>query len=312
MRSPFGGPRPASAWGTESAGISETLNRGLRRTWAVIRTAILSFDRAAGTRQAAQLSFYVLLAFPALLLLAVWVLSNVFDTPEVRNDLIDELIDNLPLDEVAGRREISDLLDDLTRGAGRLGVATAAILLYSGSAAVGAIRHAVETANETEQDGPPFPKNKLLDILITAVTLPVVLLMVGLGISGTLNEAVADSGLLSFLAGPLGGPIGSAVVGLLFFAWLFWVLNPGETPAKSAFLGAGVTVVLGGLVTVGLRLWFGLTGGGSSVYGVLAGFLGTLLFLNLASIAIVLGAHFAATFRARPWRSRIRSSGGVG
>lgn len=239
-------------------------------------------------------------------------LSNVFDTPEFRNDLINELIDNLPLDEVAGRREISDLLNDLTRGAGSLGVITAAILLYSGSAAVGAIRHAVETATETERDGPPFPKNKVLDILTTAVTLPVVLLMVGLGISGQMNDAVADSGLLSFIAGPLGGPIGSAMVGLLLFAWLFWVLNPGETPGRSAFLGAGVTVVLGGLVIVGLRIWFGLTGGGSSVYGVLAGFLGTLLFLNLASMAIVLGAHFAATFRARPWRSSGQSHSGVG
>ena len=240
-------------------------------------------------------------------------LSNVFDTPEFRNDLINELIDHLPLDEVAGRREITDLLDDLTRGAGSLGVVTAAILLYSGSAAVGAIRHAVETANENEQSGPPFPKNKALDILITAVTLPLVLLMIGLGISGRLPEAVNDSGFLSFMAGSIGGPVGSAAVGLCFFAWLFWVLNPGETPWKSAFLGAGVTVVLIGLVILGLRVWFGVTGGGSAVYGVLAGFLGTLLFLNLASSGVVLGAHFAATFRARPWtgigRSRGRSDG---
>lgn len=247
------------------------------------------------------------------MLLAVWVLSNVFDTPEVRDDLIDKLIDNLPLDAVAGRREITDLLDGLTAGAGRLGVATAVILLYSGSAAVGAVRHAVETANESEQGGPAFPKNKALDILITAVTLPVVLLMIGLGISGQLSSAVDDSGFLSFVAGTFGGPLGTAAVGVLFFAWLFWVLNPGQTPWKSAFLGAAVTVVLGGLVVAGLRIWFGLTGGGSAVYGVLAGFLGTLLFLNLASMAVVLGAHFAATFRARPWRGIGRKgSGGPG
>ncbi|MFA9401142.1 MAG: YihY/virulence factor BrkB family protein [Acidobacteriota bacterium] len=272
------------------------------RVWAVARTATLSFIEAAGTRQAAQLSFYALLTFPALLLLAVWVLSNVFDSPEARNDLINELIEILPLDEVAGRREITEMLDDLTRGAGSLGVVTVAVLLYSGSAAVGAIRHAVETANENEQDGPAFPKNRALDILITAATLPVVLLMIGLGISGRLSDAVGDSGFLNFVASSFGGTIGIAVVGLLFFSWLFWVLNPGRTPWKSALLGAGVTVALGGLVIVGLRLWFGLTGGGSTVYGALAGFIGTLLFLNLASMSVVLGAHFAATFRAKPWR----------
>jgi membrane protein len=301
--------KPASAWGTEAAPGLEKLPAPVIRVWAVIRTAVLSFDRAAGTRQAAQLSFYALLTFPALLLLAVWVLSNVFDTPEVRDDLITKLLDNLPLDEVAGRREITKLLNDLTRGAGSLGVLTAGILLYSGSAAVGALRHAVETANENEQSGPPFPKNKGLDILITAVTLPVVLLMAGLGIAGQFSGTVENNGFLNFVAGSFGGPLGIGLVGVLFFAWLFWVLNPGRTPWKSAFLGAAVTMALAGLVVIGLRVWFGISGGGSAVYGVLAGFLGTLLFLNLASMSVVLGAHFAATFRARPWRGIGRSRG---
>ena len=34
------------------------------------------------------------------------------------------------------------------------------------------------------------------------------------------------------------------------------------------------------LVYSGLRIWFGISGGGSAIYGALAGFLGLLLFLN--------------------------------
>jgi len=258
---------------------------------------IQSFDRSAGGRQAAQLSFYVLMTFPALLLLAVWILSNIFDSPGVRNDLIQEIIENLPLDQVQGRKEIEDLLTQLTQGAGGLGVATVAVLLYSSSAAIGALRHAVETANEKGLSGPPFPKNKGLDILILLVTLPAALIFISLVLSRDLASVVDDSSFLTWVAEHLGGPMGIFIAGVAFYTWIFWSLNPGRTTWSSAAVGAAFTSVVIWAVWAGLRIWFGISGGGSAVYGVLAGFLGMLLFLNLASMAVVLGAHVAAVWR---------------
>jgi uncharacterized BrkB/YihY/UPF0761 family membrane protein len=271
----------------------------------------MSFDRAAGTRQAAQLSFFVLMTFPALMLLAVWVLSNIFDSPDVREDLIREIVDNLPLEQVEGRQEITKLLDGLTSGAGSLGVLTAGVLLYSSSAAIGAMRHAVETANENSADGPSFPKNKGLDILITAVTLPLALVFLGLIISRPLDAVIDGNDFLSWLAGTFGGPLGIGAFGIIFFTWMFWVLNPGKTPWASTVIGAAVAAVLVGLVTYGLRIWFEISGGGSAVYGVLTGFLGLLIFLNLASMGVVYGAHIAATFRIKPWRPASKWEGDV-
>ncbi len=258
---------------------------------------IQSFDRAAGPRQAAQLSFYVLMTFPALLLLAVWILSNVFDSPDVRNDLIKEIIDSLPLEQVEGRREIQDLLRQLTDGAGGIGVATAVVLLYSSSSAIGALRHAVETANEKGLAGPPFPRNKGLDILIMLVTLPAALIFISLALSRDLATVVDDSGFLTWVADHLGGPIGIFAAGVIFYSWIFWVLNPGKTTFSSAAVGALFSSAVIFLIWVGLRIWFDASGGGSAVYGVLAGFLGVLLFLNLASMGVVLGAHVAAIWR---------------
>ncbi len=243
------------------------------------------------------------MTFPALLLLAVWILSNVFDTPDVRADLIRELVTNLPFDDVQGQREVTKFLDGLTEGAGSLGVITAVVLLYSTSSAIGALRHAVETANENSANGPSFPKNKLLDIAITAVTLPFALVFIGLIVSRPLASAVKDSEFLSEAAGRFGGPIGIGIFGILFFTWMFWVLNPGKTPWSSTVIGACVASFLVGAVSSGLRIWFDISGGGASaVYGVLAGFLGLLIFLNLASMGVVYGAHIAATFRMKPWR----------
>ena len=237
------------------------------------------------------------MSFPALLLLAVWILSNIFDSPNVRQDLIQEVVANLPLEQVQGRKELSDLLDQLTEGAGGLGIAAVLILLYSVSSAIGGLRHAVETANESGEHGPPFPKNKVLDIGITIVTLPAALIFVALALSRDLASVVNDDPFLSWTAANLGGPPGLFAAGVLFYTWIFWVLNPGATSWSSAAVGAATTSVLIWLVFAALRIWFGISGGGSAVYGVLAGFIGLLLFLNLASIAVVLGAHVAAIWR---------------
>lgn len=271
----------------------------------------MSFDRAAGGRQAAQLSFFVLMSFPALLLLAVWVLSNIFDSPNLREDLIQEIIKNLPLEQVQGRKELEDLLNQLTRGAGGLGIATAVVLLYSVSSAIGALRHAVETANEEGRQGPPFPKNKGEDILITLVTLPAALAFISLVLSRDIASIVNDSDVLAWIADNLGGPIGIFGAGIVFYTWIFWVLNPGKTTFSSASVGAGVTAVLIWLVWGGLRIWFQISGGGSAVYGVLAGFVGLLLFLNLASIAVVIGAHVSAIWRVHR-NGSVKTAGRLG
>ena len=208
---------------------------------------------------------------------------------------------NLPLTEVEGRQEVTNFLDDLTSGAGSLGVITAAILLYSSSSTVGAMRHTVITANEDGADGPSFPKNKSLDILITLVTLPVTLLIVALSISRPLARAVDDSPLLSDLAAAFGGPVAISLLGFALLSWMYWVLNPGRSGHLSVFAGAFVATTLVALVSLGLRAWFDISGGGSAVYGFLAAFIGVLIFLNLASMAIVYGAHVAASIRSRPW-----------
>lgn len=196
---------------------------------------------------------------------------------------------------------MSGFLDGLTSGAGSLGLITAVILLYSSSSTVSAMRHAVTTANEDGRGGPSFPKNKGLDILITLVTLPITLLLVALAISRPLANAVDDSRVLSDLASVFGGPLAIALLGLALLAWTFWILNPGRSDWPSVVVGATVATLLVTLVSFGLRAWFELSGGGSAVYGFLAAFIGVLIFLNLASMAIVFGAHVASSIRSKPW-----------
>lgn len=68
------------------------------------------------------------MTFPALLLLAVWVLGNIFDSPDVRQDIVNRIVDAFPLDQVEGRDQILDLLNGLTTGAGGIGIVTTVVL----------------------------------------------------------------------------------------------------------------------------------------------------------------------------------------
>lgn len=178
---------------------------------------------------------------------------------------------------------------------------SALILFYSSTSTVSAMRHAVATANEKGAAGPPFPKNKGLDILIMLVTLPVTLILVALSVSRPLARTVDDSAVLSDFAAVFGGPLAIGLLGLALLVWMFWALNPGRSDWLSAFVGAATATLLVTAASLGLRAWFDLSGGGSAVYGVLAAFIGVLIFLNLASMGIVYGAHVASALRSKPW-----------
>ncbi|MCO5315581.1 MAG: YihY/virulence factor BrkB family protein [Solirubrobacterales bacterium] len=238
------------------------------------------------------------MAAPALLLIAVWILGEIFGTREVRAELVGAIMDSLPIDEVDGRQQIADSLDSLTRGAGGLGLFSILVLIYSGSGAVGAVRQAVESAQGDAVPGRSFPRSKVFDVAITSVTLPVLLLIVAIALSRDLSALVESEAVLDFLARFPGGGLAYSVIGLLLLAWLYWVLNPGPRTATSSMVGALTAATLCSLVWVALKFWFGVTGGGAAVFGALAAFLGLLLFLNLACLAVVFGAHIAASFRS--------------
>lgn len=295
------------AWGTDRARKRPALPRRLVPILTVARDAALSFDRRHGTQLAAQLGFYSLVAFPPLLLIAVWILSQVFGSEHLQTELVEQIVNGLPLEEVEGHREIASLLKELTRGAGGLGLISILILLYSGSGAIGAVRQAVESSQGPGAPGRRFPKSKLFDLMVTAITVPVLLVVVGLSLSKGVASLLDSAPVLDLLARLSGGGATVFVTNALLLTWLYWIQNPGERTWPSALLGGFVAAGLCYLVWVCLGVWFGITGGGSAVYGVLAGFIGLLLFLNLACLAVVFGAHLAASFRR--FRARDRAVG---
>ena len=147
--------------------------------------------QTGGTRDAAQVAFFLVLSFPALLLLVVWAFSALLGDDSVRASIVDAIVSVLPLEEGAARSDVEQLLDEVAAGAGALGWIGVLTLLYSSSGAIGGLRHAVNEA-WGESETRPFVPGKALDVGLTLVVAPLAIVALGLTLSGSLADTIGD------------------------------------------------------------------------------------------------------------------------
>jgi membrane protein len=234
------------------------------------------------------------MSFPALLLLMVWGFSTLLDDDSVREPIVDAIVDWIPIADPADRRQVEALLDDLAAGAGSLGWIGALALLYSASGAIGAVRHAVNEAwgrRETR----PFVPAKGLDVALTLLAAPLVIVAAGLTLSGELESSIGDNPWLVAVAQ-------FSVTRLLPLVLLFVVLTSlfrvlPESPRASlrrAWPGALVAVLGIVLVQLGTELYFSLFGDANAVYGTMGALLAVVFAAYLVALAVILGAHVSA------------------
>lgn len=262
------------------------------------RGAWTSFLGTQGTRQASQLAFHLLLAGPAALVFAIWIFSNLSGYSDLRQEIVAQTMSLLPLDDVEGRNEVRQVLNRLADGAGRLGVLTIPVLLFSVSSALSAVRYSVDAASDRLGDGPSFVRSRFSQMLIVLVGIPLTVAGATLLLSGGLGLIFERVPLFGgFLSSWVGALSGVAFLWILFGA-LFYVIDRGTSTVLSSLIGGLSTAIIAFAASQALRVWFGVSGGGGPVYGSLAAFIGLLLFAYLSSLAIVIGAHvMAATTR---------------
>jgi membrane protein len=252
-----------------------------------------SLAASAGARDAAQLAFFTIMSFPALLLLLVWGFSTALDDPTARERIVDSIVEQLPLADDAGRREIERILDGIAAGAGGLGLIGAASLAYSASGCISALRHAVNEAWATP-DTRPYVPGKALDVGLTLIVAPTVVIALALNVSAALPAALGERPLIAGSLAFLATDVVPVIVGFCTLTGLFRVLPSARASVRAAWRGALVAVV----ALVGLRLaalaYVDLFGSANAVYGGIGVLLGLAYVTYLAAIVVVYGAHVAA------------------
>jgi membrane protein len=273
-----------------------------RALW-VIRRGIESMVDTAGTREAAQVAFFTLLTFPAALLLGVWGASSALDDPGVRSDIVDGIVDVLPLTDSEGRSEVESLLDGVASGAGTLGLLGAVVLILSASGAVGALRHSTNAAWPVGEPLPYFP-GKVLDVALTLFVLPVGLAALALNLIDVVPSTLGDDPLLEGAVSVALTQVVPAIASFGVFLVLYRVLPAAGASWRAAWPGALVAFLGVALVRVGTELYFRTIGDAAAIYGAIAGLLAVSISVYLLAIVAVLGANVSAQAARYPsWRA---------
>jgi membrane protein len=286
------------------------VSRRLAAPWRVLRRAIGSMIDMAATRDAAQVAYYLVMSFPAGLLLLVWAFSTLLDDDSVREPIVDAIVGWLPISDPGDRRQVEALLDDVAAGAGTLGWISVVALLYSASGAIGAIRHAVNDAWGRREEQ-PFVPAKARDAGLTLLAAPLVIISAGLSLSGELASSIGDRPWLAAVAQ-------FAVTSLLPLALLFGLLTLlfrllPESPAanlRRAWPGALAAVAGIVLVQLGTEAYFAVFGDSRAIYGTMGALLAVVFSAYLVALALILGAHVSAA-AGRPEEEGALPGGGV-
>jgi YihY family inner membrane protein len=279
------------------------MKRAPGRAWFLIRHGVESLVETAGTREAAQVAFFIMITFPAALLLLVWGASTALDDTGVRAEIVDAIIDVLPLSDDEGRAQVEDLLDGVAEGAGTLGMLGGLVLIWSASGAFGALRYSIGAAWPSGE-GLPYFQGKALDVALTLTVAPVLRASRPQkqvdGIADAFSNAPLLEGLISIAVTQI--VPAAAVFGVLLV--LYRILPPADASWRSAWVGALVAFTGVVLVRYGAELYFGTIGDSAAIYGAIAGLLAVAISVYLLAIVAVVGANVAAvSARYESWRA---------
>ena len=266
-----------------------------------MRTVRDSFeDRLPGL--AAEVSFYLLLSLPPLLLVGLGALGYVGDLfgAEAVDTVQQEIID------VAARVLSADTIDDVVRPAvegllaeGRADILSigAILALWSGSRALKVIVQAVTIAYDLE-DHRTWWQHRLLGlgltvagVLMLAVVLPLLVVgpEAGEALAGRFGLASAFETVWRIAYFPI-----VILLGLSLLAWVYHVVPPHSTRWRRDVPGALLAFVIWLVGSFGLRVYATQFVESDSAYSYFGTPLVLLLWIYITSVALLVGAELNA------------------
>jgi membrane protein len=287
----------------EPAGRVERLARKpLDQVTGVVRGVARALPRAIEdmftdrcTQYAAAIAYRVLFSLFPLTIALVSIFGLVLQDDELRQRVINELIDLLPVSS-SGQDSIQRSIEQIASPLSAIGLVSLVALLWGASGMMASIRLGLEAAMKVER-GRPAVRAKLIDFLLITAAGVLVLVIVGLSALGAfLNELAvrftdwigvrAPSGL--FLRD------GTQLVTIFVTVLLLYRFVPArKLRRRGAIAGAILTAVGIWGATKVLAVIFADYSRYNLIYGSLAGVTTFLFFVYVVAWILLLGAEFA-------------------
>jgi membrane protein len=291
----------------ESAATSRApgrLSLGLRRVGQLIEHGVGGFFSDGMPQRAAAISFYALFSVFPLAILCVAVLGVVANDADVRRQVVDFLLNSLPLTADQGRRQLERLLLQVTDDVAGFSVLGVLTLLFAASGVMGAIRQALNAAFNAQEQRPPV-QAKLWDLAMVLafgvlVTLSFALTLadeIRANISRHADEVIRGSGGVITRVLIDAGRVVPLIIAIVIFAGLFRVVPAERQKLRDTWPGVLVAAFGYEVAKLGFTIYLTHFADYGAVYASLGSVIAFLVFVFVAANVALLGAEMASEWR---------------
>jgi membrane protein len=251
---------------------------------------------------AASIAFHVLFSLFPLTIVLVSIFGLVLQDDELRQDVIDELVDVLPVSESA-QTNVAESIEGIATPLSAIGFVSLFALLWGASGMMASIRVGLERALKVDR-GRPAAHAKLVDFLLVAITGLLVLVVVGLSAFAAFFSRLVDRVSEEVgIASPSGILLqnGLQLVVVAVMALLLYRFIPArKLHTRGAVAGAVLTALGTWGATKVLAIVFADFSRYNLIYGSLAGVMTFLLYVYVVALILLLGAEFAYAWSQPP------------
>jgi membrane protein len=251
---------------------------------------------------AASIAFHVLFSLFPLTIVLVSIFGLVLQDDDLRQRVIDELVDLLPVSE-SGQENVADSIEGIATPLSAIGLVSLVALLWGASGMMTSLRVGLETALDVE-NGRPAAHAKLVDFALLGIVGLLVLLVIGLStivavFAGYVDRAADSLGLdvsPSFL---VRDGFQLLVIAVLTLG-LYRFVPARKLRTRGAIAGAILTSLLAWGATKALAIFFADFSRYNLIYGSLAGVMTFLFYVYVVALILLLGAEFASAWSDGP------------
>jgi len=257
---------------------------------------------------AASISYYTLFALFPLLIFVVAIAGLLIQDRGVQQDIVDEVLKNIPLNEGEGRDSVANAVRDVAGTAsGALGILGLAGMAWAGSSLFGALRKALNTAFDDREPKRPFFQQKAIDLgLVLALA---VFFLASIGATAFLRVVRTNSARLGALgdvadsAGPL-WDLASYAIPLVFsviaFTALYCLVPSRLRSPRDVWPGAVVAALVFEIAKLGFSAYIENFTHYNLVMGSLGAIAVFLLWIYVSANIMLFGAEVASEYRQVP------------
>jgi membrane protein len=282
-----------------------------RAAWVLIKQTFRGYARANSALYAAAIAYYVLFSIVPIAILAFSVFGIVLRNDERREEIVDYVLDQLPLTQTEGRADVEDILSTVQSVSGTIAIIGVITAVWTASSVFSAIRRALNNVWRVDE-ARPFAQGKFVDFLqIGLLSVILLLSLIATGVIRAVREASADQ------FGPIAGesPLWEipfvllpAAVTFITFATLYRIVPATHPRLRDVLPGAAIATILFELLKNSFALYVANFNNYDVVYGSLAGVALFLFYMYLSAVILLFGAEVAHTserFHAGAFESEI-------